>query len=215
MAQVQTLGQIIAVQRSQGQMTQQALSPALAQKINQLKVSSGETIEEYMVAVNPSVQLEVCQDERDCYLGDYPTLGLLRTAYGKEAATMWLIPQLYNLSEYCGVKNKLEGTPLEECASIIANIYKHLKVSELMLFFYRFKAGKYGRFYGNVDPMIITSSLQLFCRERNDFWFKYDSEQRKKEMEESRKNAVTYDEYCKRRGIEPKKEIQALSSQGK
>lgn len=196
-------------------MTQQALSPALAQKINQLKVSSGETIEEYMVAVNPSVQLEVCQDEQDCYLGDYPTLGLLRTAYGKEAATMWLIPQLYNLSEYCGVKNKLEGTPLEECASIIANIYKYLKVSELMLFFYKFKAGKYGRFYGNVDPMIITSSLQLFCRERNDFWFKYDSEQREKEMEESRKNVVTYDEYCKRKGIEPKKEIQSFISQNK
>lgn len=215
MAQVQSLGQIIAAQRSQGQMTQQALSPALAQKINQLKVSSGETIEEYMVAVNPSVQLEVCQDERDCYLGDYPTLGLLRTAYGKEAATMWLIPQLYNLSEYCGVKNKLEGTPLEECASIIANIYKYLKVSELMLFFYKFKAGKYGRFYGNVDPMIITSSLQLFCRERNDFWFKYDSEQREKEMEESRKNVVTYDEFCKRKGIEPKKEIQAFISQNK
>lgn len=196
-------------------MTQQALSPALAKKINQLKVSSGNTIEEYMETVNPSVQLEVCQNERDCYLGDYPTLGLLRTAYGKEAATMWLIPQLYNLSEYCGVKNKLEGTPLEECASIIANIYKHLKVSELMLFFYQFKAGKYGRFYGNVDPMIITSSLQLFCRERNDFWFKYDSEQREKEIEESRKNAVTYEEYCKRRGIEPKKEIQALTSQNK
>lgn len=191
-------------------MTQQALSPALVKEINQLKVSSGETIEEYMVTVNPSVQLEVCQDERDCYLGNYPTLGLLRTAYGKEAATMWLIPQLYNLSEYCGVKNKLEGTALEECASIISNIYKHLKVSELMLFFYRFKAGKYGRFYGNVDPMVITSSLQLFCRERNDFWFKYDSEQREKEMEESRKNSVTYEEYCKRIGIEPKKEIQAL-----
>lgn len=191
-------------------MTQQALSPDLVKEINQLKVSSGETIEEYMVTVNPSVQLDVCQDERDCYLGNYPTLGLLRTAYGKEAATMWLIPQLYNLSEYCGVKNKLEGTALEECASIISNIYKHLKVSELMLFFYRFKAGKYGRFYGNVDPMVITSSLQLFCRERNDFWFKYDSEQREKEMEESRKNSVTYEEYCKRIGIEPKKEIQAL-----
>ena len=168
-----------------------------------------------MVAVNPSVQLEVCQDERDCYLGDYPTLGLLRTAYGKEASTMWLIPQIYNLSEYCGVKNKLEGTPLEECASIIANYYNYLKVSELMLFFYRFKAGKYGRFYGNVDPMIITSSLQLFCRDRNEFWAKYYSEQRDKEIEESRRNAVTYDEYCKRRGIDPKKEIQALFSQKK
>lgn len=203
------------VQRSQGQMTSQALSPILAQRINQLKVSCGETIEEYLVAVNPSTQLEVCQNERDCYLGEFPTLGLLRTAYGKEAATMWLLPQLYNLSEYCGVKNKLEGTPLLECASIIGNVYHYLKVSEVMLFFYKFKAGKYGRFYGNVDPMIITSSLQLFCRERNDFWFKYESEQREKEMEESRKNAVTYDEYCKRRGIEPKKEIQALISQNK
>lgn len=128
---------------------------------------------------------------------------------------MWLLPQLYNLSEYCGVKNKLEGTPLLECASIIGNVYHYLKVSELMLFFYKFKAGKYGRFYGNVDPMIITSSLQLFVRERNEFYFKYDQEQREKEYEESRKRAVTYQEYCEKRGIEPKKEIQALLSQGK
>lgn len=196
-------------------MTSQALSPILAQRINQLKVSCGETIEEYLVAVNPSTQLEVCQNERDCYLGEFPTLGLLRTAYGKEAATMWLLPQLYNLSEYCGVKNKLEGTPLLECASIIGNVYHYLKVSELMLFFYKFKAGMYGRFYGNVDPMIITSSLQLFVRERNDFLFKYDQEQREKDQEESLKNAVTYEEYCKRQGIKPKKEVQSLLSQGK
>lgn len=190
----------------------QALSPSLAQKINQLKISCGDTIEEFLVSVNPSTQLEVCQNERDCYLGEYPTLGLLRTTYGNEAATMWLLPQLYNLSEYCGVKNKLEGTPLLECASIIGNVYHYLKVSELMLFFYRFKAGKYGRFYGNVDPMIITSSLQYFVRERNDYYCKHEQEQREKDMEESRKNAVSYKDYCKRMGIEPKKEIHSLLS---
>lgn len=163
-----------------------------------------------MTNVNPSTQLEICTDVRDCFLGEHPTLGLLRTAYGNEAATMWLIPQLYNLSEYCGVKNKLEGTPLMECASIIGNTYSYLKVSEIMLFFYRFKSGRYGRFYGNVDPMIITSSLQLFVNERNTFYDKIENEKREKEMEESRRNAITYEEYCRRSGKTMNPQINAL-----
>ena len=41
-----------------------------------------------------------------------------------------------------------------------------MKLPELMLFFQQFKAGKYGRFYGSVDPMVITTALQEFLRFR-------------------------------------------------
>lgn len=110
---------------------------------------------------------------------------------------MWLIPQLYDLSEYCGCKDKLRGRPLEQCASIIALEYFYLKVSELMLFFHRFKSGRYGRFYGAVDPLVITTSLRDFIRERNDAYAVHEQEKRKAREKEERKGKVlmSYEEY--------------------
>ena len=110
---------------------------------------------------------------------------------------MWLIPQLYNLSEYCGCKEKLQGKPLEECASIIANEFHYLKVSEMMLFFYRFKVGQYGRFYGSVDPLVITTSLREFLKERAYAYDRHEREERERQREEEMKNAVSWKQYCK------------------
>ena len=92
---------------------------------------------------------------------------------------MWLVPQLYNLSEYCGCREKLQGTPLEECASVIAMEFYYLTVTELMLFFHWFKTGRYGRFYGSVDPLVITTSIREFIRERNTEIDRHEREERK------------------------------------
>lgn len=48
----------------------------------------------------------------------------------------------------------------------------------IMLFFARFKEGKYGRFYGAVDPLIITNALNDFDHERIAFIDKYEQTQR-------------------------------------
>lgn len=61
---------------------------------------------------------------------------------------------------------------------MIAQTYSYLKVSELMLFFYQFKQGRYGQFYGAIDPLKIMCALQDFRRERFDAIFDYESEQK-------------------------------------
>lgn len=109
---------------------------------------------------------------------------------------MWLVPQLYNLSEYCGCKEKLQGKSLEECAYVIATEFYYLKISELMLFFNRFKAGRYGRFYGSVDPVVITTSLRDFLNERAFAYEKHEQEKRQKREADSCKRATTWEEYC-------------------
>lgn len=157
----------------------------------------------FLTTYNPSYQMQICGDTQDCYFGEYPTLAEIK-GYGKNTPLMWLIPQLYNLSEYCGVKDKLEGTPLEETAFVIATEYYYLKISEIMLFFHRFKTGRYGRFYGNVDPLVITTSLREFVNERNTAYIKKEQEEHWRKQEESRKNAITWEEYCKRNGCEGK-----------
>ena len=106
----------------------------------------------------------------------------------------------YHCSEYCGCKDKLQGKPLEQCAHIISMEFAHLKISELMLFFYWFKSGKFGRFYGSVDPLVITTSLREFMKERVMIIEKYEQEKREKAEEEARKNKMTWEEYCEKTG---------------
>lgn len=128
----------------------------------------------FLATFNPDLQVKAAQDVERCFLGNAPTLASINMAYGKATAQMWLVPQLENLSEYCGCKDKLTIPQLEECARIIATEFYYLKVSELLLFFHRFKSGRYGRMYGSVDPLVITTSLRDFVRERGNEIDRYE-----------------------------------------
>ena len=124
--------------------------------------------------------MKVCNSPTQCVVGDYPTLTDIKLGYGENVSVAWLIPQLINLSEYCGCKDKLQGKPLEECAHIISMEYGYLKISERMLF--------------------ITTSLREFMKERAKVIDKYEQEKREKADEEARKNKITWEEYCKQNG---------------
>ena len=131
-------------------------------------------------------------------MGDYPTLTEVNMAYGASAAEKWLMLQVASLALYTGAKN-LDKYQMNSIASVIATEYRHLKVTELLLFFYRFKAGHYGHFYGSVDPMVITCALRDFMDERNDMLSRYEQEQREREREEERRRnpPISYEEYLK------------------
>lgn len=169
-----------------------------------IKKKFGTTAKDFLLCVTPSIQTKVCQDEGNCYFGDFPTLGMLNEVYGKNTATAWAIPQLTDLSEYCGVKEKFSTNQLMQCAEIIAADYYYLKVSELLLFFAKFKRCAYGRFYGSVDPLVIAEALKEFCRERNVAYYGKEQAERQKQMEESRRDSCSWEEYTKRKGISGK-----------
>ena len=169
--------------------------PDSKQKKGEIVTRYGSKREEFLKKFNPELQMTICKNPYLCFLGDAPALSEINMAYGEMTAAMWLVPQLYNLSEFSGCKNKLSDCSLEECASIIAAEFYYLKVSELMLFFYRFKSGRYGRFYGSVDPLVITTSLREFVKERNNALEHYAREEKKREWEEHLKTCVSYEDY--------------------
>ena len=189
------------LRQRRGQETQQISSPDLLRRSREIAAAYGLR-DQFLTAFNPDMQREVCADANLCFFGDAPTLSQINATYGRYTAAMWLIPQLYNLSEYCGCKDKLKGKPLEECASVIASEFHWLKVTELMLFFHRFKSGRYGRFYGSVDPLVITTSLHEFLKERGSAYDRHEHEIQQAKDEESRKNAISWEEYCRKNGKE-------------
>ncbi len=158
-----------------------------------MRATNPKTLKDFMKEFNPDTQIEICKDKQDCFFGEYPTLRELVKRYGSKAAIAWLYVQIFDLSEYCGCKEKLTEHQIEQCASIIWLKYPHLKISELMYYFVNFKAGQYGRFYGMVDPLIITTGLEDFGKERVRIYEK--EEQRKKEEMLRGHKPITWEEY--------------------
>ena len=150
---------------------------------------------EMLERFNPGVQKMVLGNVERCYFGTAPTLALLNTTYGENAASQWLVAQLFDLSEFCGCKTKISEESLKQCSYLIAQMYFYLKVSELMLYFQYFKSGKYGIFYGAVDAMKITTALREFCEERNEVIARHEREEQHMRDDEYRKKAISYNEY--------------------
>lgn len=149
--------------------------------------------------------MEICADPDKCFFAEYPTLTDLRLAYRSEMMPqMWLVTQLYNLCEYCGARDKLTDSQYREMAFVLSTNWPYLKVSEYMLFFHRFKSGRYGRFYGSIDPLIITQALRQFCDERAKAIDRHEQEEREKRMDESRKRSITWEQYCEQTGQQGK-----------
>ena len=105
------------------------------------------------------------------------------------------------MNDFCGVKQKMTILQIRKLAQMLIVEVYYLKVSELMLFFHRFKAGRYGKFYGVVDPQRIMSGLNAFLRDRVEEIAQYERIAAQKRIEEEVKQrdecCITHEEYLR------------------
>lgn len=107
----------------------------------------------------------MASDVRDSIMGDYATLDEINDAYDNDnAGAMWLVAAIENINEFCASKS-MTNEQINDVAYMISKEYKNMKHSQLQLFFYRFKCGYFGKFYGKIDPMVITCALKDFANE--------------------------------------------------
>ena len=144
----------------------------------------------------PDLQITVAKHEKRAFLGKAPSLGLIKATYGENTAVMWLMPQIWDLCEYTNSRGKLNEIQAKNLAEMISVEYGYMKVTEIMLFFHRLKCGRYGKFYGVVDPMAIMMALDEFRKERNEFLMV----NKPKEKDDGVKR-ISADEFFKKRGI--------------
>lgn len=123
--------------------------------------------ENFLKTFNPDMQAPYTRNETLCFATDKaPSLARVKHTYGEKTAETWLEVQLRDLSEFSGSKEKMSIRQLEQLSKVIIQNYGYLKVTELMVFFQRFKAGYYGKFYGSVDTMTITTAIREFMEYR-------------------------------------------------
>ena len=167
-------------------------------KTRQVVKSRYGTIDNFMaVEMSPNRQIEVSEKREDFMLGEYPTLNDVALAYGRTAPIQWLIAQLTNLSEFCGVKDKLTGDQTEELAWLLKGQYGYYKVTQFLVFFHDFKLGRFGKFFGAVDPLVITTAIKEFDKERVRLISKLEREEEDKRLREEAKHALKRDEVVK------------------
>lgn len=160
---------------------------------------------------NPQKQYVLCKDVNVCLLSKAPTLGYLARTYNRLAPVAFLNPQISDIAAFSNCNNILNASVIEDLAMIISNEYSFLKVTELMLFFYRFKLGRYESFYGSVSPIAILKSLKEFIHERRDLLHEIEYKERLKQDEEAKKKAISYQEYLelkKKESLTKKREQQ-------
>jgi hypothetical protein len=103
---------------------------------------------------------------------------------------------------FASVKTKLPMERQRELAGLIHAEYPMLKASEVLLFFHRLKSAHYGRFYGAVDALFITSALTQFMHERRTDLIRIDEARKEREKTiQPTSDGITYQEYLRRKKL--------------
>ena len=108
----------------------------------------------------------------------------------------WLSAQITYLNSISGATQMTE-MQMMMLASNISQAYGYLEITELMVFFFQLAGGKYGKFYGAVDPMQIMVDLNEFMKYRSVMLDKIESERRSAERNKMLSNpkCITRAEY--------------------
>lgn len=142
-------------------MQRKQLQPAVASTLSRYGSASN-----FMLTFNKDIQIKTALYPERAYLGYAPSLQIVKQAYSTDVLNIWIVAQLEDVNNFTNIRQKMSIEQMEQIASVIASEYASLKVSELHLFIHRFKAGRYGTFYGCIDPLQITYALAQFMEQR-------------------------------------------------
>lgn len=120
-------------------------------------------------------------------MADCPTLVAYEQIYGEGVSADWIRIQVLTLFGASNCKDIGVADGIKLFAQSFAQEVKTYKLSELMLFFARYKAGKYDNSYASFDARRIGNAFfNEFRKERNNELDKINRERMQKEIEERR-----------------------------
>ena len=143
------------------------------------------------------------QNLEKTYLGGSPSLIRFRLTYGQGTAEAWLMAQIQDLYVFENVNYEERQTiyQIEQTARAIITNYGYLNLTEVMLFFSRFKGGRYGKPYGNLSGREINAAITSFLKERNVEISAIENERKSRLISERREyektHAISHDEWIK------------------
>ena len=169
----------------------------MQQQVREMRERYGEA-KDLLQTFTPELQTLMAQRWHQAYMGYAPSLNCAAAGYGKPTALLLICMQLEDVNLFSGVKEKMSVSRQKKLAELILTEYGHLKITELILFFYRLKLGQYGRFFGAVDALFISSSLLEFMNQRRHDRAQIDEwKMRNTKQQHTTDRGVTYEEYLR------------------
>ena len=154
---------------------------------------------EYLSKFKAEDMARYCRGALDrCFVGSAPTLHDLCEAYGENICVVWLSGLIYDLNNFVGQRQQ---TPQQSdaLALMLLDEAKQYKLTEVMYFFYRYKMGLQGEFYGGVNSHKVLSDLKKFKEVQGEhlcrIYKQQDEEQRERERIQTKKLNMSYDTY--------------------
>ena len=131
--------------------------------------------------------------------------------YFKDGASEWWIrTMVIDLFMVLGAFDVTTPYQFKAIAQRIRQEYYHVTPSELTRFFYEFSMGEYGEIYvgKTVNPQRLFIALDKYmCKvyeKRAEIDGQRNRDKQKIEDEKAKMNAISYEEYCLRKGVDPK-----------
>ena len=162
-------------------------------------VLTSNEVKELLSDYLPTKQVYLCADKELCYFGKAPTLLDIGNKYGRKLPLIWLVGQITDLVTFTNCKNIINETQIRELARMINAEYHYYKLTEIMLFFYLFKAGEYDDFYGTISPAAIMKSLKEFKKQRCSEYDTYIRRQNELQRERDMQGCIPYEEWLKQK----------------
>ena len=154
---------------------------------------------EYLSMFKAEDMVRYCRGALDrCFVGSAPTLHDLCEAYGEKLCVVWLSGLIYDLNNFVGQRQQ---TPQQSdaLAWMLLDEAKQYKLTEVMYFFYRYKIGLQGEFYGGVNSGKVLSDLKKFKEVQGEhlsrIYKQQDEERMERERIEQLKHVMSYDTY--------------------
>lgn len=131
--------------------------------------------------------------------------------YFKDGASEWWIKTMViDLFMVLGAFDVTTPYQFKAIAQRIRQEYYHVTPSELTRFFYEFSMGEYEEIYvgKTVNPQRLFIALDKYiCKvyeKRAEIDSQRNLDKQKIEDEKAKMNAISYEEYCLRKGVDPK-----------
>ncbi len=131
--------------------------------------------------------------------------------YFKDGASEWWIKTMViDLFMVIGAFDSTTPYQFKAIAQRIRQEYYHASPGELTRFFYEFSMGEYGEIYvgRTVNPQKLFIALEKYMykvyEKRAEIGSQRNLDKQKIEDEKARMNAISYEEYCLRKGVDPK-----------
>lgn len=154
-----------------------------------------KTKEDILRTFAPTQQGTCAELPEKCLMDDYPTLSDLKRIFGKETANVWIETMIIDLAEYMGIGKKLDGLQRREISRMFFADGYYLKLPELLLFFAYIKVGKYGKFYGTFDGVIVLQALSKFKIWRAEQIARYEQRQKEAARNHRAEGCCTREQY--------------------